>query len=89
MLSEQLVQETPQKVSQVSANTCTALLWTRRDLAQRLAFSTRTISRMIANGSLPPPIVLNRSPRWRPVDIEGWIAMGCPNDRSNRTSSIK
>jgi predicted DNA-binding transcriptional regulator AlpA len=51
--------------------------WTRQDLAQRLQFSPRTISRLSAAGLLPRPVKSRRFPRWRPTDIVRWIDQGC------------
>lgn len=47
-------------------------------LAERLGVSIRTLWRLRAAGKLPHPIRLGGSVRWRPEDIQAWIAAGCP-----------
>jgi hypothetical protein len=46
----------------------------RRSLAHYLRFSTRTLNRLMAAGSLPPPdLVIGKSPRWSPRTVEKWL----------------
>jgi excisionase family DNA binding protein len=40
-----------------------------RDLARLLKVSTRTVTRLVARGELPPPLRLGRLRRWRPADL--------------------
>jgi excisionase family DNA binding protein len=44
-----------------------------RELASMLQVSTRTISRMKSEGSLPKPIFIGRLVRWKRKDIEAWL----------------
>ena len=52
----------------------TAELWTVKDLAAALKLGRRTIWRMVSTGSIPQPIRLGRSVRWRRATIEAWLA---------------
>lgn len=54
-------------------------LLTARDLAGRLAISTRTVWRLRAAGRLPAPVVFGGVVRWRVADIDGWLERGCPH----------
>ncbi len=47
-------------------------------LAKKLDISVRTLWRLRAAGKLPAPVRLGGSVRWRPADIEAWLAAGCP-----------
>jgi excisionase family DNA binding protein len=50
-------------------------LLTSQQVAQRLAVSVRTLWRLVARGSFPPPIRYNRKlVRWKKVDVERHIA---------------
>jgi excisionase family DNA binding protein len=50
-------------------------LLTSREVAKRLSISVRTLWRLLARGSLPPPIRYNRKlVRWRTSDIERYVA---------------
>lgn len=76
--------KTQQTTVAVATNACRLhdgyyLLWTRSDIANILACSTRTVSRMLSIREIPAPIVLARMPRWRPNDIRLWIARRCPS----------
>jgi hypothetical protein len=52
-------------------------LVTLADLSYRLDCDERTIRRLRAAGSLPPPdLKIGRSPRWRPETIRRWIERG-------------
>lgn len=45
-----------------------------REVATILSVSTRTVWRLISREEIPQPIRFGRSVRWRPIDIESWIA---------------
>ena len=48
-------------------------LWTRQNVADRIGVSPRTVDRMRAAGTLPPPDVKTpRTVRWRPETIYDW-----------------
>lgn len=47
-------------------------------LASMIDLSPRTVWRMVSARTVPPPIRLGKSVRWRKSDIETWIAGGCP-----------
>ena len=53
-------------------------LVTKRQLADVLNLSTRSIDRKIAEGKLPKGILLGGARRWRKALIDEWIAGGCP-----------
>src|SRR5262249_12828857 len=50
-----------------------SVLLTRSDLQAVLKLSARTITRLVATGGIPAPIVVGRSFRWRTSDIEQFI----------------
>ena len=50
------------------------LLLTRRELAETLRVSTRTVERLTASGVLPQPVRIGRSVRWRSAEIYEWLA---------------
>lgn len=62
----------------------TCELWTVKDLAASLKLGVRTIWRMLSTGSIPQPIRLGRSVRWRRATIEAWLAEreGCQEGRA-------
>jgi predicted DNA-binding transcriptional regulator AlpA len=52
-------------------------LITAKELAAMLDISIRTIWRRRSDGSMPSPVKVGRSIRWRLLDIRNWIAKGC------------
>lgn len=54
-------------------------LLTVADLSRRLRISIRQTRKLKAEGSLPNPIRLGRSIRWRASEIAAWIEAGCPS----------
>lgn len=55
-------------------------LLTRRALARRLGYSTRTLDRDRAEGRVPDPVRGNgKHPRWLESEVEAWIAAGLPD----------
>lgn len=52
-------------------------LITAKELAAMLDISIRTIWRRRSDGSLPPPVQIGGSVRWRLADIRQWIAQRC------------
>ena len=57
------------------------LLLAAGDVAELLAVSRLTIFRWRAAGRLPPPLKIGRVVRWRRLEIETWLAAGCPTCR--------
>ncbi len=57
----------------------TPVLLTVSDLAEMLNTSPRSVYRLKSEGKLPSPLRLGQQPRWRRVEIEGWIAAGMPS----------
>lgn len=57
-------------------------LRTKRELAELLRLSTRSIDRKISRGEIPPGIKLYGAVRWRQATIDAWIAAGCPQIES-------
>ena len=54
------------------------------DLQEILGFKRSTIYRMLQDGDLPPPIRVGpRAMRWRPEEIEEWLANQPRIDRTN------
>lgn len=50
------------------------MLWTVKDVAAALKVGTRTVWQWSQDGILPAPIKLGRLRRWRPEDIQAWLA---------------
>lgn len=50
---------------------------TKRELAEWLRLSVRSIDRKVANRELPPPDRLAGVPRWRESVIKEWLADRC------------
>lgn len=55
-----------------------------QDVAQMLGISVRGVSRHVDAGRMPRPIKLGGSVRWRVVDLEEWVAGGCPRVRGGK-----
>ena len=66
-------------------------LLTIGDLAKRLRISIRQTRKLKAEGSLPNPIRLGRSIRWRASEIAEWIQANCPCRAvwENRAGSVR
>lgn len=66
-------------------------LLTAGDLARRLRISIRQTRKLKAEGSLPNPIRLGRSIRWRASEIAKWIEVGCPDCKAweKRPESVR
>jgi predicted DNA-binding transcriptional regulator AlpA len=53
------------------------MLWRMTDIGEAVKLSPRTISRLRAKGSLPPPdFHFGRCVRWKPASIEAWVISG-------------
>lgn len=54
-----------------------------KDVAARLSVSEATANRLKAAGRLPKHVVIsNGCHRWRIADIDAWIALGCPDQKT-------
>ena len=49
-------------------------LLTVQEIAMKLNRCTRSVWRMVANGELPPPILVGHSRRWYQADIQAYLA---------------
>lgn len=48
-------------------------LLTRKDVSDRMGMSMRTVSRMVSDRRLPPPILIGRNVRWIEEEFEAWL----------------
>ena len=56
-----------------------SLLIRDREVAHLIGMSVPTVWRLVSKGVLPEPIrTFSRAARWRRVDIEEWVRLGCP-----------
>ncbi|MDR1535998.1 MAG: helix-turn-helix domain-containing protein [Planctomycetota bacterium] len=53
-------------------------LITGREFAAKLKVNLTTVYRFVSSGRAPRPIKLGGATRWRTVEIDAWIAKGCP-----------
>jgi predicted DNA-binding transcriptional regulator AlpA len=68
----------PFKPPERPAETTRDPLLSKKDLAKRLGVSTRTIDRRRSAGDILEPVGGAGQPRWRPDEVDAWIAAGCP-----------
>jgi predicted DNA-binding transcriptional regulator AlpA len=54
------------------------LLLTHAEVAQLLRVSPRTLDRMRQEGTVIPPVKLNRQLRWLKSELIEWLQAGCP-----------
>ena len=54
------------------------------DVAAICRVHRRQIARWRDRGSMPQPIKLGKSVRWRAQDIEDWLTSGCPDMKSKK-----
>ncbi|MDA0917966.1 MAG: helix-turn-helix domain-containing protein [Planctomycetota bacterium] len=55
------------------------------EVSTYLTCSTRHVRRLADAGAMPRPVKLGTLVRWRRVDIERWVADGCPRcDRRSK-----
>jgi predicted DNA-binding transcriptional regulator AlpA len=54
-------------------NTAVAPLLKKVEVAARLAVTLSGLDKLRAKGEAPPEVLVGRSPRWRPEDVEAWI----------------
>lgn len=50
-----------------------------KEVAALLAISARQVWKLNTTGRLPMPVRLGRSVRWRRVELQAWLAAGCPS----------
>lgn len=53
-----------------------------KDVCEMLGCSRRTVYRLKDAGQMPMPLKINGMVRWRPDEVENWIACGCPEQRA-------
>ena len=53
-----------------------------KELAGKLLLSARTVWRLRSAGKLPRPVCVGGSIRWRLIDINRWLDMDCPDQRT-------
>lgn len=58
--------------------TLSPLLISAEEVAKLLQLSIRSVWRLRTSGRMPKPIRIGGAIRWRLLDIESWIAQGCP-----------
>lgn len=51
-------------------------LVTTTDVTRWLKISRRTLCRLRSRGAFPAPLLVGTGLRWRPEDIEAWLASG-------------
>ena len=61
------------------------LLLSRKEVAQLLGCSVRTIEYRTAARRMPQPIMCWNQLRWRLTDLQEWVEQGCPEDAEPRT----
>ncbi len=54
------------------------VLLTHAEVAQLLRLSPRTVDRMRQEGTIIPPVKLNRQLRWLKSELIEWLQAGCP-----------
>lgn len=52
---------------------------TKREVANLMRTSTRTIERMCDEGRMPAPLKLGANVRWNSEVVQAWINAGCPS----------
>ena len=53
-----------------------------KELAGKLLLSTRMVWRLRSAGKLPRPVYGGASIRWRLSDINRWMELDCPDERT-------
>ncbi len=51
------------------------------DVARLIGCSPRNIHRLADSGKMPRPLKIGRLIRWRRLDLDAWLAAGCPAER--------
>ena len=57
-------------------------LLSAKKLAGKMLLSARTIWRLRSAGKLPKPVPVGGSIRWRQSDIQQWLDLDCPDQRT-------
>ena len=57
-------------------------LLSAKKLAGKLLLSARTVWRLRSAGKLPKPVCVGGSIRWRQSDINRWLELDCPDQRT-------
>ena len=74
----------PVRNQRISSDLPRPLLISASDFARMLQVSDRTLWRLQSAGKLPPVIRIGGSTRWRLLEVEEWIAGGCPKPNSTQ-----
>jgi predicted DNA-binding transcriptional regulator AlpA len=61
-----------------------AVLLGIKAVADLLDCSVRHVHRLRDGGKMPQPVRLGSLVKWRRMEIEQWVASGCPNCRRSR-----
>ena len=57
-------------------------LLSAKELAGKLLLSARTVWRLRSAHKLPKPVCVGGSIRWRLSDIQRWLRLDCPDQRT-------
>jgi excisionase family DNA binding protein len=63
-------------------------LLTQREAASILAISVRTLERLRVNGGSPKFVKVGHSVRYRPEDLERWVAARLVSSTSQRPEAV-
>ena len=55
------------------------LMVSKRQAAELLQISTRTIDNLRSEGHMPQPIRIGRAVRWNRAELVAWVDAGCPD----------
>jgi predicted DNA-binding transcriptional regulator AlpA len=69
-------------VEHAESNFDEPLLISARDVARLLNMSVRTLWRNRSAGNIPQPVRIGATIRWSVVELEKWIADGCPKRKA-------
>jgi prophage regulatory protein len=75
-MAKQTAKSKAQKQAEQDAEKSPRLL-SKEQLALRLQLSTRTVYRLWQEGSLPAPVKIGGSIRWRSDVVDAWIENDC------------
>ena len=53
------------------------IAWSKKDIAEELAVSVRSVERMISNSKFPKPVILPETSikRWRPIEVRRFLGL--------------
>ncbi len=70
------------------SDTAPTPLLTAKEVAGYFQVSVRTIRRWRRDGSLPAPLQIGGSLRWRECDLQAWLARRCGNSLTASTHLV-